>query len=86
VTPEGCSRAAGRYGEAVGWTLGGALLVAASFAILLNLWGAANALWRFWASEWATRGLPPRKNPCFVRRWFGGLLVVTGAGWIYAGL
>ncbi len=56
----------------------------AGVVLSLNVWGAGDRLWRFWASNYARFRLRPLANPLFVRLWFGGLLVVIGAGWIYA--
>jgi hypothetical protein len=67
------------------WLVGGALLIALGFAVLLDIRGAAGGLSRLWARAWDRYGSSPRPSPRFVRFWFGGLLVVIGASWIYAG-
>lgn len=67
------------------WIIVGSLLVTAGIALLLDLKGAANVLWRFWASRWSEVGRRPVANPLFVRLWFGALCVAIGAAWIYVG-
>jgi hypothetical protein len=67
------------------WLIGGVLLIAVGVAVVLDGWGLGGALWRFWESRYRRRGLQPWGNALFIRGWFGAMLVVIGAGWIYAG-
>jgi hypothetical protein len=66
--------------------VGGALLVFLGVGIGLDGWGLGRLFWRFWLSSYRRWGLQPRGNALFIRGWFGALLVVIGAAWIYAGL
>jgi hypothetical protein len=68
------------------WIVGGAVLVIAGVGIAFDVLGLGGALWRFWAFSYRRRGLQPRRNALFVRVWFGALLAIIGAGWIYSGV
>jgi hypothetical protein len=72
------------------WVIGGVLLIMVGVAVALDGWGLGGALWRFWESRYRRSRFPLSRfpllrNPLFIRCWFGALLVVIGAGWIYAG-
>ncbi len=62
----------------------GSLLVGAGMVLTMNVGGTGNALWRFWAASYAQFGSRPRGNPRFVRLWFGGLMILIGAAWIFS--
>jgi hypothetical protein len=74
------------YGEAMIWVLGGAVLVGIGIALAFDLWGFGGGLWRFWVTSYERWGLRPPANTRLVRTWFGALLIVVGAAWIYAGV
>jgi hypothetical protein len=67
------------------WFVGGVLLVIAGVAVAFDGWGLGGALWRFYVSSYRRWRLQPWGNELFIRGWFGALLVIIGAGWIYAG-
>jgi hypothetical protein len=67
------------------WVGGGALLILLGVGLALDAWGLGGALGRFWESRYRRSRFRLLRNPLFIRGWFGAVLVVIGAGWIYAG-